>query len=225
MDENAHKARLEAPGAPRRWEKTNPAGWYGLAELSPDLEQLIIVEGPFDRLALIAAGIAPDAILALVGSRDSRAAEWIPAHVKRVIIALDGDESGKIAAEALADELYPAGLACVICTPPDDGQGKDWSERLRLGGKAALWPVLAAFSPAPAEATTPEGLVPWRPEWEGLDRRQRLYRMAEALRFPALQVGGQQIDAGDRVAWDNLAEGAADLAALAYDLLVPRFQR
>src|SRR5713101_5247650 len=27
MDENAHKAVLDRPGAPRRWVKTNPAGW------------------------------------------------------------------------------------------------------------------------------------------------------------------------------------------------------
>ncbi|MFL5704980.1 MAG: hypothetical protein ACJ8AG_19415 [Ktedonobacteraceae bacterium] len=29
MDENAHKALLDLPGAPRRWSKTNPAGWFG----------------------------------------------------------------------------------------------------------------------------------------------------------------------------------------------------
>ena len=29
MDENAHKAVLDQPGAPRRWIKTNPAGWFG----------------------------------------------------------------------------------------------------------------------------------------------------------------------------------------------------
>ena len=29
MDENTHKALLERPGAPRRWIKTNPAGWFG----------------------------------------------------------------------------------------------------------------------------------------------------------------------------------------------------
>ncbi len=224
MDENEHKRVLDAPGAPERWRKTYPAGWQGLAELSPDLEQLIIVEGPFDRLALIAAGIAPDAILALVGSRDSRAAEWIPAHVKRVIIALDGDQSGKKAAEALHQALYRAGLAGVICTPPDDGMGKDWSERLRLGGLAALSPVLEAAS-APIEQAAPSALLPWRVSWDGLELRKRLYQMAEALRFPALQIGSQQIDAGDRVGWYHLAEGAIDLAALAYETLLPHFQR
>ena len=29
MDENAHKALLEQEHAPKRWIKTNPAGWFG----------------------------------------------------------------------------------------------------------------------------------------------------------------------------------------------------
>src|SRR5579859_6561063 len=29
MDENVHKALLERSEAPRRWSKTNPAGWFG----------------------------------------------------------------------------------------------------------------------------------------------------------------------------------------------------
>jgi hypothetical protein len=29
MDENTHKALLDQPGSPRRWIKTNPAGWFG----------------------------------------------------------------------------------------------------------------------------------------------------------------------------------------------------
>src|SRR5438045_1719136 len=46
MDENRHKALLEQPGRPKRWIKTNPAGWF-----SCDLDQLsrciILVEGGF----------------------------------------------------------------------------------------------------------------------------------------------------------------------------------
>src|SRR5207245_8892896 len=29
MDENIHKALLDRPRTPRRWIKTNPAGWFG----------------------------------------------------------------------------------------------------------------------------------------------------------------------------------------------------
>lgn len=145
MDENAHKRLLDAPCAPERWRKSFPAGWYGLADLASDAEQIIIVEGPFDRLALVACGLWPDNIVALVGSRDSRAGEWIPARVQRALIALDGDEKGREAAEALHQRLAEVGLSCAICTPPDDGQGKDWSERWRLGQHPAIWPLYEAL--------------------------------------------------------------------------------
>jgi DNA primase len=160
MDENAHKARLAAladqeqaaseaahqrgdylPVLHRRWEKTFPAGWYGLADLAPDSELVMICEGPFDRLALVAAGLWAENIVALVGSRDGRAGDWLPARVQRALIALDGDEKGQEAAQALALRLPEKGIACAICIPPDDGQGKDWSERWRLGQHAALWLV------------------------------------------------------------------------------------
>jgi hypothetical protein len=68
MDENEHKRQLdECDGQPgkderhkvRRWRKTNPAGWFGVGSklLAPCV---VIVEGAFDRLALLAAGLEPD---------------------------------------------------------------------------------------------------------------------------------------------------------------------
>jgi DNA primase len=145
MDENAHKRLLDQPGAPERWRKSFPAGWYGLADLAPDCEQVMLCEGPFDRLALIACGLWAENIVALVGSRDSRVGAWIPARVQRALIALDGDEQGREAAEALRQRLSEVGLSCAICTPPDDGQGKDWSERWRRGQHAAIWPLYEAL--------------------------------------------------------------------------------
>jgi DNA primase len=165
MDENEHKALLEAlagqeqeaseaahergkylPVLHRRWEKTYPAGWYGLADLDPDCEHVILVEGPFDRLALVAAcGDFAGHIVALVGSRDGRAGDWLPARVQRAIIGLDGDEKGREAAEALRLSLAEKGISGVICTPPDDGLGKDWSERWRRGQHAAVWSVFEAL--------------------------------------------------------------------------------
>ena len=67
MDENAHKALLEQEHAPKRWIKTNPAGWFGYdpAQLG---ESLILVEGAFDRLTLLAAGFQASDVVALVGT-------------------------------------------------------------------------------------------------------------------------------------------------------------
>jgi hypothetical protein len=200
MDENEHKALLDQPGAPERWRKTYRAGWYGLDALAPDLEQVIIVEGPFDRLALMAAGVDAGDIVALVGSRDSRAAE------------------------ALRLRLYLAGMRVAICIPPDDGTGKDWSERWRRGQFEALAPLFDALDvlAAPKTSTEAPPAQPWRPEWEKLSGREQVYKMAEALGYPAFG----EIVPGDWRAWYTLAHRTpADLVAQAYEALLPHFAR
>lgn len=141
MDEREHKAVLEAEEIPR-WLKTNPAGWYG-PHPSRYAPTLILVEGGFDRLALIAAGIPSQAIVALVGT--AAKVEWIirfAPQVKRIILALDGDESGMDAMERLADAFRHAGLALDLCPPPQDGAGKDWNERYRRCGDAGIAPLI-----------------------------------------------------------------------------------
>ena len=112
MNETIHKALLERPGSPKRWIKTNPAGWFGV-----DFEQLpdtiMLVEGAFDRLTLVAAGFPAPQIVALVGT--ALQVEWLPAQVKTVVLALDGDDGGKEASSRLADQLAQAGLRVQIC--------------------------------------------------------------------------------------------------------------
>jgi DNA primase len=152
MDENAHKVLLDAladqeaaqhdqdkrqPVLHRRWEKTYPAGWFGYADLVAEDRHIILVEGPFDRLALLAASFNPQDVLALVGSKDSRV-EWLPERYMRALIALDGDTSGQESAQRLAQQFYDAGLDVAICVPPDDGLGKDWSERWRRSAHAGV---------------------------------------------------------------------------------------
>jgi hypothetical protein len=142
MDENEHKVALESdPDAPRRWEKTYPAGWYGYGSLA-SAERVVICEGPLDRLALMAAGL-PD-VVALVGT--AARAQWIPASVRGVVLALDGDAAGRERARTLRQELRAAGLEVTIVTPPaDDGQGKDWSERWRRAQWDGVLPVVDAW--------------------------------------------------------------------------------
>ncbi len=141
MDEMEHKRLLEERDV-KRWIKTNPAGWFGPhpTRFAPTL---VLVEGGFDRLALIACGIPSQALVALVGT--AAKVEWISRfapQVRRVVLALDGDEGGLAAMERLADALRQAGLATAACPPPLDGYGKDWSERWRKCGEKGVRPLL-----------------------------------------------------------------------------------
>ncbi len=146
MDENAHKAVLEQPGMPRRWIKTNPAGWFGFAEPTRLTETLILVEGGFDRLALLAAGLPASAVVALAGT--AARPGWLVEHapqVKRVVLALDADEAGTAAMERLVQEFARAGIGTVCCAPPHDTWGKDWNERYRRLGPQSVYPLYEAL--------------------------------------------------------------------------------
>ena len=143
MNETAHKALLERPGSPRRWIKTNPAGWFGV-ELEQLSDTIMLVEGAFDRLTLVAAGLLPPQIVALVGTAVQ--VEWLPAQVKTVVLALDGDDGGKEASSRLADQLAQAGLRVQICSLGQTTWGKDWNELWQHLGQQSLAPVFEAFS-------------------------------------------------------------------------------
>lgn len=141
MDENQHKAILEAEDI-TRWIKTNPAGWFG-PHPSRFAPTLILVEGGFDRLSLVAAGIPSPAIVALVGT--AAKAEWIlrfAPQVQRIVLALDGDESGQDAMKRLTGAFRDANLSVDCCPPPPDGWGKDWNERWRRCGESGIVPLL-----------------------------------------------------------------------------------
>jgi hypothetical protein len=148
MDENEHKKvinahneqayeKLNYASEVTRFRKTYPAGYfnYGVVEL---YEHLHIVEGLFDALALLAAGI-PN-VIALAGT--SINAQVLPPTVLSVVLALDGDSSGQSATAKLRKILRRVGLAVDTCYISDDGKGGDWSERYRLHGEAGLAPLL-----------------------------------------------------------------------------------
>lgn len=152
MDENKHKRLVEEFDARtgkderrkiRRWRKTNPAGYFGVGSksLAPCV---VVVEGAFDRLALLAAGMESPDVIALVGT--ALQVEMIPLQVHAVVLALDSDESGQKAAQKLRSELQAAGLAATQCAVPRDEYGKDWSERWRRVPKQdGVFPVFEAW--------------------------------------------------------------------------------
>ena len=143
MDENLHKAILERPRMPRRWIKTNPAGWFGY---DPDhlARSLILVEGAFDRLALLTAGLPSTAVLALAGT--AIRLDWFPVQVNTVTLALDADAGGEQATARLIERLEQAGIHAVACPPPQDRWGKDWSERWRTMGPESVLPLSYAMN-------------------------------------------------------------------------------
>jgi DNA primase len=147
MDENAHKALLDQPGAPRRWIKTNPAGWFGFDAPACLDERVVLVEGGFDRLVLLAAGFPANAVIALAGTaaRPAWLAQFAP-QVKRVVLALDADDGGAAAMQRLVEEFRQAGFIVTLCPPPHDQWGKDWSERWRRLGPQSIWPLYEALS-------------------------------------------------------------------------------
>jgi DNA primase len=147
MDENTHKALLDRPGAPMRWIKTNPAGWFGGDALKHSEGPLILVEGGFDRLALLSAGMPAESVLALVGTAARPSwLRWLAPQLQSVVLALDADRGGEEAMERLAGEFQEAGLAVSLCPPPRDRYGKDWSERWRRLGPQSIWPLYEAFA-------------------------------------------------------------------------------
>ncbi len=141
MDENIHKALLEQEVAPRRWIKTNPAGWFCVPPVDFSAS-VILVEGSFDRLALLEAGFAPGDVVALVGT--AARADWFPPQVRGVVLALDADAGGLQALDRLIEELEA--FEVVVCPPPEDHLGKDWSERWRKVGQVGVAPLFAAFA-------------------------------------------------------------------------------
>jgi DNA primase len=145
MDENTHKALLDRPGAPSRWIKTNPAGWFGFEQPASLAEWVVMVEGGFDRLTLLSAGMPANAVIALVGTaaRPLWLKQFAP-QVKRVVLALDADDGGAVAMERLAEVFRQAGFTVKLCPPPPDGWGKDWSERFRRLGPQCIWPLFEA---------------------------------------------------------------------------------
>jgi Toprim domain-containing protein len=147
MDENTHKALLDRPGAPRRWIKTNPAGWFGGDVLKRGEGPLILVEGGFDRLALLSAGMPAESVLALVGTAARPSwLRWLAPQLQRVVLALDADSGGEEAMARLAGEFQEAGLAVSLCPPPADQWGKDWSERWRRLGPQSIFPLYEALA-------------------------------------------------------------------------------
>lgn len=160
MDEDTHKAKLEAHNESEdgwwtseqkvhRWEDTYPKGFFNW-KVVQDFDTLVIVEGAFDVLACLAAGI-PNVIP--VGTTGIDASK-LPPSIERVIVGLDTDAPGLKASKDLAKSMYRGGIDVTLCTPP----AKDWSASYRLHGAQGLAAIQDALQGpiATPEIRTPE---------------------------------------------------------------------
>lgn len=134
QDETAHKQHLER-NERKRWIKTNPAGWFWEPKHLPTSDPVIVVEGPFDRLAVLAAGdFQPGEVIALVGT--ALQPEWL-SNAHAVLLALDGDQGGKEASKRIQQHLAWKQVRVEPCVMSSVG-GKDWSERWSRQGSNGL---------------------------------------------------------------------------------------
>jgi hypothetical protein len=120
-----------------RWKTTAQGGVFVCGDLSTS-EQVVLVEGPWDACALMAAGVPQ--VLATCGLQIDLAT--LPKRAYRVVLAFDGDARGQEAMQHWQRRLRRKGFDVCCCAPPQDGLGKDWSERWVRVGPDGVAPVL-----------------------------------------------------------------------------------
>ena len=132
-DAATHQARLRAEGH-EPWRKTGLPGWFWEPQHLPHSEPIVVVDGPFDRLAMLAAGgFEPGDVIALGGQPFQPA--WL-SRVRAVLFALNRSQSSKEALEQLKQQLaWNGDLRGDVCRTRG---GNNWSECWRREGDDGL---------------------------------------------------------------------------------------
>ena len=70
--------------------------------------------------------------------------KWLSTEKKLmdVTLALDADTEGQRNTDLIMDRINGTGITAHACSAPNDGKGKDWSERYKCMGLAGLCPLL-----------------------------------------------------------------------------------
>lgn len=152
MNEEEYKGLLaDECDAPKRSIQTNPAGWF----CAPPIEWsdcVALVEGPFDRLAAIAAGMKPTDVHALIGTTCN--VDWIPEHIAAIILAFNPDPAKKEAIEHTAEELLLSKEVLIETILPQDDLIKNWSARWATYGYSGIASLLDTFTRIQGTYTT-----------------------------------------------------------------------
>lgn len=150
MTEIEHKDLLDTRGIPRY----HKAGTGFFHTLGLNQRYAIVVEGPFDALALLLAGV--DNVGALCGS--SLKPEKLPKRLLYLTLAYDADQDTVVGRKAMAeriDRLADTGIQARAIYPPTDERGGDWNERYRRCGVAGLSTLLQAPPMEVVHSTVP----------------------------------------------------------------------
>ena len=148
----------QVPKAKRHDHLPGAKGYFNAAALQAGAGPLWVCEGPFDALALLAAGVPRGvAIFGVQGWRWDRARD-----VRELVLALDADAAGQQQWRQLAREAALRGKRVAVLPPETYGGRKDASAAWAAGVLAVeAWPAGAGESPA--ELEVPEDL---REIWE-----------------------------------------------------------
>jgi hypothetical protein len=146
---------LHSDDQDRKCRLLGPRGLFGAPTPGPIPEEVVLVEGPFEVLALLASpGLLP--ARAVIGA--SARADWFD-HCRQIILLFDDDTAGRVAADRLVDEINArrrrkGSGPRVLCLRPDSLRTqygcKDLGELLARGVPVRLslpQPAPAALAP------------------------------------------------------------------------------
>jgi DNA primase len=172
----------ERPGAKMLASRGSTLELYGWEMVLGKPASIIICEGEFDRLVLVAQGF--EAVTSTGGAGTFRP-EWAEdfAEIPEVYICFDRDEAGERGALRVA-RLIPH--ARLVTLPPDVGEGGDITDffvRLRFGRDDFLKLLEEAVPPPPHIYEEPKPPIASSPD------RERIHRVKKAVPIEGL-IGG-----------------------------------
>ena len=106
----------------------------GAVRLAEGQERLVVAEGLETALSLASGLVSGSVSIWAALSASGMAALHLPARPGRLLIAPDGDATGRTAANALAHRAIADGWHVAIATAPD---GQDWNDVLRARAGAS----------------------------------------------------------------------------------------
>jgi DNA primase len=179
---------------------------YGLpAALEPmrSAGRAIVVEGYFDQIALVRAGLG-EAVATCGTALTEEHAKSLARRTRNLVLLFDGDEAGQRAMLRALEVLLPAGLRVRAAALP---AGQDPDDFLRREGAEALRALVDGAKPALEVAILRAAAAGCRTPWERAD--------AVAAVTPLLALVPDPVERGEFARRLALAVGAdpADVAA------------
>ena len=194
---------LNTPESPVFRKREALYGLPGALEPMRRADRAIVVEGYFDQLALVRAGLG-EAVATCGTALTEDHAKSLVRRTRNVVLLFDGDEAGQRAMLRALEVLLPAGLRVRAAALPG---GADPDDFLRREGAEALRQLVDGAPPALEVAIARAAAKGCRTPWERAD--------AVAAVTPLLVLVPDPVERGEFARRLALAVGAdaADVAA------------